>query len=133
MKIARLTDYAFMVLAALDGQAQLSAAVLAQKTELGEPTVSKILKCLSRAGLVQSARGAMGGYRLAKPAKDIDLAAVIEAMEGPIALTRCTQDSAPECLSASCCGVQGKWGDVNGIVRSALANVSLADMGAKLA
>ena len=128
MRIARLTDYAFVLLTVLGRQKLASAPVLAEMSGLGEPTVAKILKFLAHAGIVNAARGATGGYSLAKPLEDINVASVIEAMEGPIAFTRCTQEKTYDCACGDQCDKQAAWVDVNTMVRDALANISLAQM-----
>lgn len=128
MRIARLTDYAFILLSALGRQKQLSTAALAEQSGLSEATVAKILKCLAHAGMVSASRGATGGYALAKTIDDINVASVIEAMEGPIAFTRCTQEKEYDCACGAKCDKQAAWVDVNNLVRKALANISLAQM-----
>src|SRR5690242_21457546 len=86
IRVSRLADYASVVMACLarhPGEV-LSAAQVGEETNLELPTVSKLLKQLARADLVESFRGAAGGYRLAKPAQDISLAEIVEALDGPI-------------------------------------------------
>lgn len=94
------------------------------------PAVKKILKCLVRERVVESQRGTQGGYRLSRPATQIALAEIIDAVEGPFALTDCGQSSSEgdSCEYVSQCGVHANWARVNGIVRRALASVTLADM-----
>lgn len=132
MKLARLTDYAFLTLTALSRQEKANAVQLAQATGLSETTVAKILKMLVHAELVNSTRGAQGGYRLARPAAEINLALVIEAMEGPIALTKCTHGEESSCSCAVGCMTKKGWHDVNDMIRTALANVSLLELGIPL-
>lgn len=129
-RISKLADYAVVVLADMaerDG-GLLSAAVIAQHTGISEPTVAKVLKLLSREGVVQSARGAGGGYRLTCAADEIAVVDIIEAIEGPIALTACVDGAEPDCALGACCGVRGRWDTVNRALRSALEGVMLADM-----
>src|SRR3982751_1217307 len=99
LKLGKLTDYAVVVLAEMAGSngALLAAATLAERTELPEPTVSKILKTLAAAGLVASVRGASGGYRLERDAATIPVTDIINAMEGPVALTACAEGSHDTC------------------------------------
>ena len=91
LRISRLTDYATVVLAALAGEPARvqTATALAERTHIAAPTVSKLLKQLQRAGLVTSTRGLHGGYQLARPATQISAAAILDALEGPVALTDC--------------------------------------------
>ena len=95
LRISRLTDYATVILARLAGGSLASAADIAERTRIGLPTVSKLLKELQHAGLVTSVRGAHGGYQLARPAGAISAADIIDAVEGPVALTECAGGSRP--------------------------------------
>ena len=133
IKISKLVDYAIVILSAFPGtgeseSAPMSAMVLSDVTQLPEPTVAKILKILARGRILDSARGANGGYKLARSVQDISIAEVIEAIEGPLALTACVETSEHVCNYASVCGVKGRWDDVNAAVLKALENVSLGDM-----
>src|SRR5262245_16539387 len=114
LRISRLTDYATVVLAALaqaPGRVQTSAA-LAEQTRLSLPTVSKVLKQLQRAGLVASTRGLRGGYQLAKPAAEISAGAILDALEGPVALTDCASGHG-QCDIERTCRVGHVWQEVN--------------------
>ena len=75
------------------GFSRVSAVELAAETGLPVPTVQKLVTLLSRAGLIRGVRGAGGGIQLARPAAAITLADIVEAVEGPIALTACTGPS----------------------------------------
>jgi Rrf2 family protein len=85
---------------------------------------------LSHAGLLRSVRGAGGGFKLARPAAAINLADVIEAIEGPIAMTACVDTGKHDCALEGSCKVQPHWAVVNSTVRGALANVSLTRLAA---
>ena len=90
LRLSKLTDYAVVVLVRLSHHREVTTSpTLAQATGIPEPTVAKVLKALAGAGLVSSQRGARGGYRLAQPLSDIDVARVIAAIDGPISLTAC--------------------------------------------
>ncbi len=133
LRITRLSDYAIVVLgaAARSAPEAFTARAAAEQTGLPLPAVKKILKSLGREGLVESQRGTAGGYRLGRPATQIALADIIDAIEGPFALTECGQNPADAeslCEYVGHCGVQSNWMRVNGIVRRALASVTLADM-----
>jgi len=105
----------------------LAAAAVAGETRLESPTASKLLKRLARAGLVESFRGAAGGYRLARPAEDISLAEIVEALDGPIGLTAC-RIGRSGCERQSYCAVSQGWQGVGAAIDNALRTVSLADM-----
>ncbi len=127
-RLSKLTDYAVVVLVRLasSGGVQTSPGV-SQMTGVPEPTVAKVLKALSSAGLVASQRGARGGYRLVRPLSAISVADVIAAIDGPIAMAACVEGSGAEC-DAACCQVRGRWDVVNHAVCAALAGISLAGM-----
>jgi FeS assembly SUF system regulator len=129
LRMSRLTDYGTVILARMaHAQAQLhTAASLAEQTRLGPPTVAKILKALARAGLVCSQRGAHGGYRLARPPERITAAEIIDALEGPIAITEC---AAPvhQCELESFCNVGSAWQRINAGILRALDDITLAQL-----
>ena len=132
IRIAKMTDYGVLVgthLASIAPGAVLSVAELSEATHIPAPTVSKVLKILSNGGVVKAKRGARGGYCLAKPAKDLPMSEVIEALEGPIAVTECAvEDAEGACVYEGSCSVQGNWKRINAVLQNALASVTLADM-----
>ena len=129
LRMSKLTDYGTLVLAQLassEGRVA-SAHQVAAGTHLSLPTVSKLLKSLVRAGLAVSRRGAHGGYALSRPAEEISAAEILDALEGPVAITECS--SAPGlCELESSCRVGGAWQRINVGIRQALGEVSLADL-----
>jgi FeS assembly SUF system regulator len=129
LKISKLTDYAIILLSRMARNAGEvhTAAGLAETTGVAAPTVSKILKILARAGIVNSTRGAHGGYALARAPELMSVAAVIRAMEGPIALTECEGEHGG-CEQSGSCHARDSWDIINRAVRTALESVSLADM-----
>lgn len=129
IRLGRLTDYGIVLMAhlAASGEGPHNARDLAAETHLPLPAVSKLLKCLAREGLLSSVRGAKGGYALARPAQEITVPEMIEALEGPIALTDCALH-AGACAQESSCHVRSPWQRINQAVHDALANISLADL-----
>jgi len=129
LRVSRLTDYATVVMTCIAAHPAevLSAVQIADETRLELPTVSKLLKALGHAALVESFRGVNGGYRLARPAGEISLAEIVEALEGPIGMTECSVAEG-QCDRESQCGVRGSWQLVNNVLDNALRAVSLADM-----
>lgn len=131
LRLSKLTDYAVVVLVRLGrGEAVQTSPGIAASIGVPEPTVAKVLKALAGAGLVSSQRGARGGYRLARPLPGVSVADVVVAIDGPIALTACIENSGCGCEATASCPVHGKWGPVNDAVREALAAVSLAELAA---
>jgi FeS assembly SUF system regulator len=129
LKMSRLTDYGTGVLAYLAGAGDRphSSNEVAELTGLPVATVSKILKLLTRSGLVNSHRGAQGGYALARPAEHITAAEVLDALEGPVALTECSIEDS-NCALESVCRVGTAWQRINIAIRRALDEVSLAEL-----
>lgn len=129
LKLSRLTDYAAVVMAQIarhPDQPQ-AAAELAEAVQLPHPTVSKTLKMLVKAGLLESRRGAQGGYSLARPASRITASDIISAIEGPVAMTECSQ-AGGDCDLAATCGVADNWQRVSLAIRTLLDSVTLAHL-----
>ncbi|HEY2340624.1 MAG TPA: SUF system Fe-S cluster assembly regulator [Steroidobacteraceae bacterium] len=129
LRISRLTDYATVLLATLASEPQRvqTAASLAEQTRIAAPTVSKLLKQLQRAGLVISTRGLHGGYQLARPAAQISAAAILDALEGPVALTDCSVGHG-QCELEETCRVGRVWQRLNLAIRRTLYDLSLAQL-----
>ncbi|MEN9704693.1 MAG: hypothetical protein RLZZ393_572 [Pseudomonadota bacterium] len=129
LRISKLTDYATVILGMLaaDPERQQTAAEIADHTQVAAPTVSKLLKQLQRASLVTSVRGLHGGYRLARPAREISAASILDALEGPVALTACAGEHS-HCGIEGTCRVGGAWQRVNRAIRQSLQEITLADL-----
>jgi FeS assembly SUF system regulator len=128
--LSKLADYGVIVatqLAVSAEEAQMTASALAERTKLPRATVAKVLKALAHAGIVTGARGAAGGYRLARPAGVISIAEVVAAIDGAMGLTQCTTHM-PACERSSFCSTRPHWHHINHAVGTALAAVTLADM-----
>ena len=129
MRITRLTDYATVILGVLAAEPDRmhTAAALAARTRIRAPTASKLLKQLHHANLVTSSRGLHGGYQLSRPAQEISAAAILDALEGPVALTDCAAGHG-QCGIEATCQVGRGWQRLNRAIRRALADVSLAQL-----
>ncbi|MEO0062200.1 MAG: hypothetical protein RLZZ08_760 [Pseudomonadota bacterium] len=128
MRLSSMADYAVVTMCAAArhcGGQRVSATALAEETGLPAPTVQKLVSLLAARGLLRSIRGARGGIQLARPAAAITLADIVEAVEGPIALTACVESGKADCALESCCTVRPHWGLVNAALRGALADVPL--------
>jgi FeS assembly SUF system regulator len=132
MRLSSLADYAVVMMSAAarhcGGVARINATTLAGETGVPLPTVQKLVSRLSSAGLIESSRGTGGGFRLSRPAAAISLADIIEAVEGPIALTSCVETGRNDCVHEVKCQVRPHWNAVNEAMRGALAGVSLASL-----
>jgi FeS assembly SUF system regulator len=129
LRIGKLTDYATLILATLaaDRLRLQNASSLAERTHIAAPTVAKLLKQLQRAGLVNSTRGTHGGYQLSRSPDAISAAAILDALEGPLALTDCSVGTGHCCLEHSCT-VGRTWQKVNVAIRKSLTEISLAQL-----
>lgn len=133
MRLSSLADYAIVVMTAAaraEGIVRLSATDLAAQTGVPLPTTQKLMGRLAAAGLLESTRGTGGGFALTRPAEEISLADIVEAVEGPIAMTACVENDAGrhDCALESNCRVRPHWSAVNGVIRGALAGVSLTSL-----
>ena len=132
MRLSSLADYAIRLMAEAAcacGGAHLNATRLAERTGVPLPTTQKLVRMLVHADLLRSERGAAGGIKLARPAAAITMADIIEAIEGPIALTACVGEPSA-CTIEEHCHMGGHMARVNTAVRGALADVSLASLSA---
>jgi FeS assembly SUF system regulator len=129
-RLSKGTDYGIRILAHLarDEQgATHNAREVAGDLQLPVPMVSKVMKSLARAGVLESHRGPGGGFHLAHCPDDLSVADMITALEGPVALTEC-QISPSLCQHEGNCSVQEPWSVINRSVRNTLATITLSDL-----
>ena len=131
MRLTHLADYAVVIMTAAarrEAGARLSASELAQETGVPLPTTQKLMGRLAAEGLLTSVRGASGGFALARPADAITLADIVEAVEGPIAMTMCADGVNHDCALDAHCRVKPHMGVVGNAIRGALGAVSLTEL-----
>lgn len=130
IRLTRLADYAVVLMAHMAEQPEgvHSASGISAITQIPAPTVSKILGTMARAGILTSHRGLNGGFSLALSPVNITLAAIISAVDGPIALTNCIEDDHADCDILGSCRMRGYWQKINLAVRGALENITLAEL-----
>lgn len=127
LRITKIADYGFILLVHMANQDQdllHNAKDLSITIGIPLPTVSKVLKILTQGGILRSHQGSKGGYTLVRPAEQIAASEILEAVEGPLAITDCS--SADGCERN--CQVSNSWQKVNGTVIRALKELTLADM-----
>jgi FeS assembly SUF system regulator len=130
IRLSKLADYGIVIathLARHPGR-QHTAADVAAATAVPAAMTSKVLKLLTRAELLASHRGALGGYSLARPAGTVSVKALVEALDGPIAITSCTEPTPGDCSILSLCPARANWERINRAIRDALDEVSLDEM-----
>ena len=130
IKLTNLADYSVVLMCHLAQKpSELhSAGDLAERSSIPVPTVSKILGSLSRADLLTSQRGLKGGFKLARPLSKITVAEIVEALDGPIALTTCVETWPGDCSMESFCCMKPHWQVINNTIRGALDSITLADI-----
>ena len=128
IRMNKLTDYGVVLLTtfAREPAQGVSARELSARTGIPQPTVVKLLKTLLKAGLLVSQRGTKGGYSLSKLPEEVPVAAVIEALEGPLAITECGMPGT--CEHERRCVARPNWTAVNDVIQQALSKVTLAEM-----
>ena len=131
MRLSHLADYAVVLMTAAarrEAGERLSATELSGETGVPLPTTQKLMGQLAGAGLLSSSRGAAGGFALSRPATEISLADIVEAVEGPIALTMCSDSNNHACILDAHCRVKPHIGVVGRAVRGALGAVRLTEL-----
>lgn len=130
LRMSKQADYGLVLMThlATAGDRRFTAAELATETRIPPPMVSKVLKLLGREGLLTSHRGVKGGYSLDHDPEEISVAAIIAALEGPIAFTECVEDAPGACIHEAVCQLRGNWQRINLTLRQALEGISLAEL-----
>lgn len=129
LRIAKLTDYGVIIMAFMASRPThlFQAKEIAEYTTVAKPTVSKLLKILSKSKLLSSQRGAKGGYSLACLPEQITIADLIATLEGPIAITECNVGHS-HCSASPHCVVKAPWQRINQVIANALGSVKLSDL-----
>jgi len=130
IRLTNLADYAVVLMCEMAKAPENlhSAFQLCQGTRIPIPTVSKILGSLSKAGLLNSQRGLKGGFMLAQKPSDVSIADIIEAIDGPIALTNCIEHGPGDCCYEIGCSMRPHWQVINSVVKDALSGISLDEV-----
>ncbi len=128
LKLSKQTDYATVLLSHMASTPErvCNVSELARATHVSAPMASKTLKILAREGLVESERGASGGYRLSRAPASISIADIVRAIEGPIALTQCSSHAG--CSLQSHCQIRPHWQVINSTIINSLKQLSLAEL-----
>ncbi len=130
IRLSRLADYGMILMTHIASSPEPlhTAHAVDAATHVPEPTAAKILKALSRSALLDSHRGAGGGYELARSPHDITSAEIIAALDGPIALTECLDAHTGPCVLESFCPTRGHLYKINQAVHRALDDITLTDL-----
>jgi FeS assembly SUF system regulator len=129
IRMSKLTDYALVIMAFIgrDPQHLMQTGDIALNTKIAKPTTAKLLKRLAKSGLLESQRGAAGGYKLAKAPEEISAIEIIESIEGKLAIMDCTlgQD---HCAIYNSCTINAPWMQINNTIAKALGTIRLSDL-----
>lgn len=130
LRMTKQADYGIVLMTHMASQTErrFTAPELAEETQIPAPMVSKILKLLSREDLLDSQRGVKGGYSLARDPEEITVAAMIGALDGPIAFTECIEGSPGSCSQEAVCRLRTNWQKINQVLSHALEGISLAEL-----
>ena len=130
IKLNKITDYAVVILGLLSSRAPIkfSTSKISSDTGLKIPTVAKVCKLLNNANLIKAGRGASGGYFCEIHPSKISVAVIVEAIDGPIAITACLEESEDLCGTQSVCLLSGNWNKANTAILDALESVTLSDL-----
>lgn len=130
IRLSKLSDYAIVVLSQLARESGrlVSASGLSDSTGIPEPTVSKVLKLLAKSDIIVSTRGAAGGYMMERSPEEITVRELIVALEGPIAVTSCVDESDTQCGIGHMCPMKGRWQKVNRAIMNTLDDMSLTEL-----
>jgi FeS assembly SUF system regulator len=132
-RLSKGTDYGIRILAHLAREngagpaAPHTAREVAEDLRLPTPMVSKVMKSLARAGVLESHRGSKGGFQLSRRPDELNVADMIAALEGPVALTECMIGPSL-CAHEASCSVQEPWSVINRTVQNTLATITLSDL-----
>ena len=130
-RLSKGTDYGIRILAHLARGAgdpnPHTAREVAEDLHLPTPMVSKVMKSLARAGVLESHRGSKGGFSLTRRPEELNVAEMIAALEGPVALTECMVGPSL-CAHEGSCRVQEPWSVINRSVQNTLATITLSDL-----
>ncbi len=130
IKLNKITDYAVVILGLLSSRSptKFPTSKISSDTGLKIPTVAKVCKLLNNANLIKAGRGASGGYFCETHPSEISVAVIVEAIDGPIAITACLEESDELCDTQSVCLLSGNWNKANTAILDALESVTLSDL-----
>lgn len=133
MRFTAKTEYAvraIIEIALVSDDKPAQVREIASKQAIPERFLEQVMAALKKASLIESIRGAQGGYRLTRPASEITMAQIIEAIEGPMQVMECLSkdNEHQKCHQASLCAVKDVWASVQSSIVEALDSISLAKL-----
>jgi Rrf2 family protein len=134
IRLSKSSDYGLMAmrhLSLLPKGCCRSARDIAAEHRIPQALMAKLLQRLARHGLVAATHGIKGGYRIARPAGSISLREVIEAIDGPLAMTDCHDPCKGECPQDGVCTVKDPLAVLQGRIVDLLARTKVSDLGTR--
>lgn len=131
MKISTRGRYALRLMLELAMAAEgeyTTIKSIAARQDISEKYLEQIITSLSRAGYVKSARGAQGGYKLAKPAEEYTVGMILRTIEGNLVPVACMEDEPNQCPRSQQCVTLDIWKQINDAVNNVIDNITLADL-----
>ena len=131
MKLSTKGRYAVMAMADIassGGDSPVSLAEISQRQDISQEYLEQIFAKLRKCGLVESARGPGGGYKLARDMEDIRIADIVSAADEPLQITRCQGDAIEGCVAGGQCITHDLWSSLGRQVYSFLAAITLGDV-----
>lgn len=116
-----------LVEVALGGDRPTSLKTVAERQQLSQPYLEQIFAVLRNAGVVESVRGAHGGYRVVRALDDVDALEIVELLEGSVAPVTCIEDG-ESCERTGQCSTEPLWREVDDAVRTVLRRTTLGDL-----
>lgn len=110
------------------GKGTMSLKDIAKNQKLSETYLEQLISHLKKAGLVNSVRGALGGYELSRPPSEITVGVIIRTLEGPLAPSDCVLDDEPECERAGYCVTRTIWEKIMDSINNVIDSITLQDM-----
>lgn len=101
---------------------------ISRRQGIPERFLEQVMSSLKRSGLVESIRGAQGGYFLSRDPSSVSLADVIEAVEGPLHVMSCTSEKNTRCKEKELCALKDVWSDVQEVITNALDSITLENL-----
>jgi Rrf2 family protein len=101
---------------------------ISERQEISGKYLEQIISALSRAGFVKSIRGSQGGYKLAKPASEYTIGAILRLIEGSLAPVACMDDDPNQCPRSEACVTLDVWRKIDEAVSDVVDNITLEDL-----
>ncbi|NQY41916.1 MAG: SUF system Fe-S cluster assembly regulator [Legionellales bacterium] len=128
LRISKLADYSSVIMAHLaKSKVRLTAKEISSSTKISYPTVTKLLKILSKAKFLSSAVGMNGGYQLSISADEVTLLDIVKSIDGDFHITECSKKTT-NCVILESCKISNKWQSINLSIKEALNSVTLSDL-----